>query len=254
MRGESVSESGEKSNRLIEGEAGIPLGYCLSAQFYPPITLDKKLGYEFAATVSDYIEPDSCEFESTGWELKSEKQGLTIQIGKNRLSLLGENPSGGKGQEWYEHRYHEVLLRFSERFQPQIALNSTALIRQLFRIDGDSRDFLAEHVMNIRPDRFGPLNRPIHLLGMRIAFPPYEAEWREGDETKTDKADWVLELKVESWLADPQMLFVEADANWHEPMQWNKQTVTTLVNRLQELTSYLSKVRDFLDHPTGGVE
>lgn len=122
------------------------------------------------------------------------------------------------------------------------------MIRQLFDIVGDSRDFLAQHVMRINPDRFGPLKRPIQLLGMRIAFPPYKIEWEEEDETKVDQADWLLELKVESWIADPGKLYVEADASWPDPKQWDSGTTTTLVNRLQELTTYLTKVRDFLGH------
>lgn len=249
-----MSGSEEKSNRLKENSTGVPLGYYLSAQFHPHITLEKKRGYQFAATLSDYFDADACAFESTGWQLRSASQGLTIEVGKGHISLLGENPSG-KPQEWYEHRYHDVLARFLENFQPQIALGSNAVIRQLFDVDGDSRDFLAQHVMDINPDRFVPLQRPIQLLGMRIAFPPYKIELEgEEDEKTTAQADWLLELKVESWLADPEKLFVEADATWPEPMKWDPHATTALVNRLQEITSYLSKVRDFLDHNTGGFE
>ncbi|MAT72081.1 MAG: hypothetical protein CMJ58_21455 [Planctomycetaceae bacterium] len=210
--------------------------------------MEKKLGYEFAASVSEYIETDSCSFESTAWQLRSEKDSLTLEVGKSHISLLGENPAG-KPQEWYEHRYHDLLTRFTDKFHPHIALGSNAMVRQLYHIDGDSRDFLAQHVMSIDPDRFGPLQRPIQLLGMRIAFPPYELELGEGEDTKTERTDWALELRVESWLPDPSWLFVEADASWHEPMKWESETVTTLVDRLRELTAYLSRIRAFLEHP-----
>lgn len=66
MRGGSVSGSEEKSNRLEKGSSGVPLGYFLSAQFHPQITLDKKRGYQFAAALSDYFDTDACAFESTG--------------------------------------------------------------------------------------------------------------------------------------------------------------------------------------------
>lgn len=249
LRGASVSEPDDKSNRLVEGEGGKPLGYFLGADFYPQLVLDAKAGYEFAATLADYIETDGCDCNSERWQIRASRQGILIEINRSQISLLGENPLGNKAQEWYEHRYQAVLGRFVERFKPQVALSSRAIIRQLFEIDGDSRSFLAQHVMNIGPARFGPLNRPIQLLGVRIAFPAYELEWQDGEESKAEKADWTLELKVESWMADPKMLFVEADANWLDSMPWDSYSVTTtLVNRLQELTAYLVKVWDFLDH------
>jgi len=244
----SVSESGEGSHRLVEGENGTPLGYYFGAFFHPAISLEEKLGYELAISLSDYIETNSCNFESTGWQLQSKKHGITVEVGPSHLSLSGENPVG-KAQEWYEHRYQELLLRFSEKFKPQIALGSKAMIRQLFRVDGDARNFLADHVMNTHPSRFDPLKRPLQLLGMRIAFPPYILEKTSpGGERTHETTDWSLELKAESWLDDPSKLFVEAEAIWQEPVAWDETTVDKLVGRLSKLTEYLARVRDFLNH------
>jgi len=247
-----VSDFEEKSNRLIEGKFGTPLGYYLSTIFHPAISLNKKLGYEFATSLSEYLEIDASTFESNAWHMSSKRDGVSIEVGESHILLSCEKPAGGMAQEWYEHRYREVLIRFSEKFHPQIALASKAMMRQLFEIDGDARDFLSQHVMGIQPERFGPLQRPIQLLGMRIAFPPYIREQvggSEGGEADAETTDWLLELKVESWAEDPKMLFVEADASWHEPMSWDDTSgvIEKIVGRLGELNSYLSKVRDFLD-------
>jgi len=250
-----VSDFEEKTNRLVEGKSGTPLGYYLSTFFHPAISLNKKLGYEFATHLAEYLEIDAITAESTGWHMSSKRDGVSIEVSESQIRLSGENPAGGKSQEWYEHRYQEVLNRFTEKFQPQIALASKAMVRHLFEIDGDARDFLSQHVMNIEPERFGPLQRPIQLLGMRIAFPPFTRDWekQEGEETSDETTDWLLELKVESWAEDPKLLFVEADASWQEPMPWggNADVIEKIVGRLGELNSYLSKVRNFLDSVNG---
>lgn len=246
-----MSEPEETSNRLIDDQESRPLGYYLSAFFHPRISLEKKLGYEFATSLAEYLEIDASSFESTGWHLSSKRDGVVIEVGDSQIVISGENPAGGRAQEWYEHRYREVLCRFADKFKPQIALGSKAMVRRLFEIDGDARSFLAQHVMRIEPRRFGPLERPIQLLGMRIALPPYIREWKEEKETKSETTDWSLELKVESWANDPKMLFIEADASWQEPMQWDQDVIEKLVGRLGKLTDYLSKVRDFLIRTDG---
>lgn len=254
-----MSKYEENSNRLVEGESGTPLGYYLSTFFHPAISLEKKHGYEFATSLAEYLEIDSISAESNGWHMSSERDGVSIEIGKSHIMLSGEKPAGGKSQEWYEHRYHDVLNRFTEKFKPQIALASKAMVRSLFEIDGDARDFLAQHVMNIEPGRFGPLQRPIQLLGMRIAFPPFIRQLKEvgedGETTNSETTDWLLELKVESWAEDPRMLFVEADASWQEPLSWESDDlIEKVVGRLGELTSYLSNVRDFLNSANGDYD
>lgn len=236
------------SNPIALGDEK-PLGYYLNVSFHPGISLEKKLGYEFATTLAEYLEIDASSFESTAWHLSSKRDGVAIALEQSQLTIAGENPAGGKSQEWYEHRYQEVLTRFAQKFEPQIVLGSKAMVRFLLDVDGDARDFLAQRLMNVTPKRFGPLQRPIQLLGMRISFPPFMREWKDGPELKNETTDWSLELKVESWAADPRKLFVEADASWQEPMQWDGETVEKLVGRLDQLTSYLGNVRTFLDMP-----
>ena len=248
-----MDESREPTHKLIKDDPGVPLGYYLGVQFHPKITLDEKSGYDFAHRLSDYVTTNCCRFESNGWTLSSERKGLTIEVAQENLWLAGENP-GGTAKEWYENRYREVLSRFYEKFEPQYALSSRAMIRQLYPIDGDARDFLASHVMNVNPMRFGPLARPIQLLGLKVTFPPFQAELQKGEEKKIVEEDSQVELRIESWGTDPSKLFVEADSTWVRPNSWagqQNETLDVLVGRLEQISQYLTSVRAFLTHETG---
>jgi len=212
-----------------------PLAYFLGLSFHPNIKLDSKNGLEFATALSDYIEPKNVSLESNQWSFSSAKGELRIVIQHSGLRLQAERPS--HSLEWYEDRYATVLKRCQEQFSPQMVLESKAMIRGLVQINGDAREFLRCHIMNMDPSRLDPMQRPLHILGVRMFFPPFIKK-DIADESKSQVTDWGVNVKLESWIEDPSKLFVEVDGHWPRPQKWEDESVDNVVGRLQILIDY----------------
>jgi len=102
--------------------------------------------------------------------------------------------------------------------------------------------------MNMDPRRLDPMGRPLHVLGMRLFFPPY-IEKDKTDQSKNRVTDWGVDVKLESWIEDPGKLFVEVNGHWHRPEKWDDKSVESVVGRLQVLADYLrNRVIPFLAH------
>ena len=237
-----MSDAGDQkaTNRPDSRAQVAPRGYYVAAGFHPRLHLNRKSGFEFAATLSDYIDPSNAELGETEWVYSqtigsSPHSRLRVTVGPARIQIHGEFPS--HSQEWFEERFGVVLQRFRERFKPELVLGSKAMVRGLLPVEGDARVFLAEHLMNIDARRVGPFARPIHLLGLRFSLPAYVNRSREG----ATGADWSVNVRVESLMEDPSQLFLEADADWPEPFSWEESTGTKLVERLQAVGDYLRK-------------
>lgn len=225
----------EPTNRPIEGAKESPLAYFLGLSFHPNIKLDNKNGLEFAAALSDYIEPKNVSLESNQWSFSSARGELRIVIQHSGLHLQAERPS--HPLEWYEDRFATALKRWQEQFSPEMLLESKAMIRSLLPVDGDAREFLRCHVMNMDPSRLGPMQRPLHILGVRMFFPPFVKK-DDADESKSQVTDWGVNVKLESWIEDPSKLFVEVDGDWPRPEKWEEESVDSVVGRLQILMDY----------------
>lgn len=242
----------ERTNLPAEGAKIEPRGYHLGLAFHPPIKLDRKKGIEYAATLSDYIDPSSISLENHGWTITQPVGGtprsqLRVAITSSQVQVEAVFPTYAK--EWFEQRQLAVLENFGVHFEPDLILHSAAMIRGVLPIDGDARSFLAHHVMNIGPERIRPLARPIHVIGLRFVFPPFQKKGEKGPEV----TDWLVDVKAESLGEDPSKLFLEADARWPRSMKWNKENLLATVARLGTVSEYLEKnVADFLRRAASG--
>jgi len=217
-----------------------PRGYYLAAAFHPAIPLSRKKGFEFAAALSEYIEPSNAELGEEKWRFSQPMPGSTrstfsVTISQAVVQIAAEFPT--HRTEWFEDRQRLILKQFGEVFQPEMILNSAAMVRGTLAIGGDARDFLWTHLMNLSPGRAAPLARPIHIVGLRLAFPPYHRKTPEGVELQ----EWALDVKVESLGEDPTKVYLEADAKWMKPRKWDAEAVGEVVNHLDVVLEYLRK-------------
>lgn len=242
----------QKTHRPVEGAKIAPRGYYLAVTFHPSIKLERKRGYEFAANLTDYVDPSNASVEQHKWTFSQPMDGsvnskLYVAVTTNRIEISLDFPKNAK--EWFEERQISILKRFAEQFKPGMILESAAMIRGTLEIDGDARTFLARNVMNIDEGPLRPFARPIHVIGLRLVFPPFEVK----RENETRITDWLVEVKAESLSEDPSRLFLEADGRWHKPATWSDDNIIAAVRRQNDVSSFLEEnVAEFLKQSASG--
>lgn len=242
-----------RSNLPIKGAKLNPRGSYIAVDFHPSLCLIRKRGFEFAAELSQYMDPSNVHLGETQWRFDQPLEGsnrsrFKIIVGEQRIQISAEFPEKTSA-EWLESRQAEILDRFRNMFDLTHVNQSAAMIQATFPVDGDARTFLANHVMHLDREQIKKLNRPIHTIGLRFMLPPFK---QEGAVAK--KEDWLLEVKTESLMEDPRRLYIEADGRWqNSPMQWDDAATQTVVNRLVKVSDYLKDhVLEFLIHAEGG--
>ena len=220
------------------------ISYLLGLQFHPPLKLSRTAGWEFAKSLATCIDPREAKIEDTGWELSQplgEGGGFRVVVQEQAITLHATNPTSPL--EWFETRGPMILKGFHDRFLPKLMLASGASAAAILDIDGDSRKFLTRDVMKMDERRLGPLNRPIQLVGLRIAMPPYEIKQQAPGKRKKAKAvssaEWAAEVKGESYGADPSKLFLEVSGQWPVVTEWNELATQTAVERLNTVKEFL---------------
>jgi hypothetical protein len=233
---------------LILPEENAPIHWMwhsLRLDFYPPIKLTRRDGLRFGESIAEYIEPEDVQPGVTEWQFSGGAicEGMNLHITRQSIRIDVRNPSNSL--EWYEHRFEPILKLFSQTFSPQVALQCNVAITGLVDLppNMDARSFLGGYVMQMHPYKLEPIERPLHVLGVRLFFPPFARE--DGSRT-----DWSVNVRVESGINDPGKLFLESTAEWREPAPWNTQYVTDAVGRLGLVSSFMSdKLVKFLRQP-----
>jgi len=244
-------ESKEPTNKPAPDAKLERWGYFMKLQFHPEIRLDKKRGFEFAQQLVPFFDAQSSELKADRWVFKqplgtSPDCFLSIIVSQKELQMHGSNPMSKT--EIYETKYKKLLEVFEEFFKPEMILSSSAMVNGSLRIDGDARLFLAQHVMKIDPARNDAFGRPIHLVGIRFFFPPFRKKGAKKKE-KNDIVEWQVDVKAESFIEDPTLLFLEADADWVKPRPWDSEAVEEEIQRLGIVSGYLeTNVLAFLQH------
>lgn len=226
--------------------------YHLRVDFYPSIKLTRREGLRFAEHISEYIEIEEVQPGISEWRLAggASCDGVYLRVAKSSIAFTVHDPSNGL--EWYEHRFEPVLRAFGGTFSPQVALRRNALVACLLDFPGDNdvdaRAFLGGWVMLLHPYKLAPIERPLHVLGVRLFFPPFEGEERDSGEPR--KTDWSVNVRVESSTSDTRRLYLEADAVWGEPKPWSEDVVSDAVGRLSVASEFVKReVISFLRQP-----
>jgi hypothetical protein len=241
-----MSGESERTHLPVKGSRLEPRGYYLGIAFHPPIRLERKRGYEFAAALADFVDPSNVTVEDHAWVFSqpipgSPRSQLTVSVAKSQLKIDAEFPRQAK--EWFEDRQTAILRKFVELFAPTLILQSAAMIRGVLPIDGDARTYLAQRVMNVRGEYFAPFGRPIHMIGLTLGFPPCRVESPDGARVE----DSLVQVKVESLVEDTSKLFLEASGEWPQPLKCSDEALDKVVRRQDEVAAYLEKrVTEFL--------
>lgn len=243
-----------ETNLPKEGGEFEPRAYVLAVQFHPGISLTKN-GYKFAADISDYLEARTLSLESHQWQLSQPLGNGLLQLTVAPQLIQFEVHQPEQRLEWIAERCKMVLETFTDTFKPKVMLMQAAKVVGTRQIDGDARMFLAKHVSSLDTKRFTMLNRPIHIFGIRVTCPPYnKAEPKKGRKKQVVTAvPFNVDIKAESWGEDPTKLWLEADAQWPGPFQWDSKNISEAVGHLQLVKDYLAKdVMQFLQNPVPG--
>ena len=219
----------------------------IGAQFYEPLKLEARKGFEFAATLSDYIDPRGVTVKDDAWVFaqplgESAAGFLQVIIQPTTITLEARLPT--HVMEYFETRYKAVLNEFRKSFHPTWLPASFAKVYGTIDVDGDARAFLCEQLTQIGT-RLGPLDRPIQLFGIRFAMPAFELHEPPTGKRKQGKlvrtVDWSVEVKAESLFVDATKLYVEATGTWQPttPKPWNETTINEIVQHLVDVSDYL---------------
>lgn len=135
-----------------------------------------------------------------------EKGASRVTFARDRITFQEEG--AGIGSELLARRMEEVVRSLSKRVQFPVIIARTRNHRTLIRVPGDgvAADWLAEKVLQLDSESCAPLARPVRASGLRLQLPAQ----KNGEAMHL--------LRVEEWLKNPKMLFVEDNANWRQPL------------------------------------
>jgi hypothetical protein len=243
-----------RTNRPLDGEKPSPMGYTLNVGFHPDMRLDKRdAGFEFARQLASLIDPQSAQIDANMWTFSqplgsASGAGLFVRVAANSIQFDLVQPT--ESREWIERRAELILSELGKQFKPKLILGTSATIRATLQIDGDARRFIGQHVMKIDEAHCRLLKRPIHLFGLRLFLPAFSVQaipQKGRRKPKEQVTNWQVNLRAESLLDDPTKVFLEAEASWPEPKQWDTDSTTEAVRRLETISAYLENdVLEFL--------
>ena len=168
----------------------------------------------------------------------------------------------------------KVVSSFEGALAPEVVLAIIVELEYVVDLRADSRKALLEglHLVDEDADhgKIGCFGRPCHLIGLRLAFPPFrvrtEQEPSTGSsdevsdeaardlaaydsaETSGNSADWLATVTVVSLDEDPTKISVEIDGRWMGPQPWDN-VYDVLVDRLKIAEGFLrEQVGRFLEH------
>ena len=135
-----------------------------------------------------------------------EKGASRVTFSRDRITFQEEG--AGIGSDLLVRRMEEVVQSLSRRVQIPVIVARTRNHRTLIRVPGDgvAAQWLADKALRLDEDACAPLGRPVRASGLRLQLPAQ----KNGEAMHL--------LRVEEWLKNPKMLFVEDNASWRQPL------------------------------------
>lgn len=127
---------------------------------------------------------------------------------KDRITFRDENT--GSGLETFLRRIEASLTVAAERLTIPLYVARNITYRAMLGVQGypHSSQFLAAHIFNLSEEQFAGFDRPGHLVGFRLQFPP-----------KDPLRDPLHQVRIETYLRDPRALYLEDWATFKVPVQ-----------------------------------
>lgn len=201
---------------MIEGSRRI-IHFGINFMFAPAIPIDTDQQLKFQGLLDkEQIVFEQINRTDKALKFSSSKGGrIDVQVGTpgpqvSQLLLLSQNPTLPR-DSFIEHA--EIICRiFREVWnEPQQIIQRDSCVRSLYQVtDNHAFQYLWEKRLKQPADGLDVLKRPVLGGGLRLVIPPSE-------DKKTQ-----IELKIESFLRDSKMLFVEVQYAWLQPMPINE--------------------------------
>ena len=153
-----------------------------------------------------------------------EKGASRVTFARDRITFQEEG--AGIGSDLLSRRMEEVVRSLSKRVQIPVIVARTRNHRTLIRVPGDgvAAEWLANKALRLDEESCAPLGRPVRASGLRLQLPAQ----KNGEAMHL--------LRVEEWLKNPRMLFVEDNASWRQPMPLDQfSNIATELNSAEEL-------------------
>jgi hypothetical protein len=180
---------------------------------FVPAVLDEKKCREIFDRISDSHSIASYQSLPDGSVLMSSKNGknnLTrYRIAKDRLIINYEQC--GQSVNYYQALSDDFIKVFSAVTGNTLFLMHSVVLRKLAGVQDveDGRGFLAKNVLSLDDDKFKPFARPLHVIGLRMFFPPL----------KDQPAGY--DVKIESLMEDYRTIFIECTGIFSTPADIN---------------------------------
>ena len=155
-----------------------------------------------------------------------------ISFMKDRLSFQEEHSN--VSLEGLRRRIEAVIGTVVEKLSIPVFIVRNVTLRAVASPPQTSSQFLAENLFQLRGEDLAGFGRPGQVIGFRMHFPPPEP--RAGTH----------QVRVESYMRDPRMLYLEDVATFKVPVQ--SRDFKKIGSELEEVDSFLhDKVHDFLN-------
>ncbi len=199
-------------------------GLHVGVRFAPAIAMDKAQKQSFQIKASSGFDWQRQEFGNNAWRFMSPQSDgdrrsllkLTVQ----RDSFNFEDSFPTSTLEVFHDNVRMTMDVMADVFDPKLMLGSGIVVRMTVQSDmDDARVFLGRHCLKL-DDRLSPLGRPVHGVGLSLLLPPLAGE---------GQPNWQAAVKVETLIEDVRQLFIEVDARWGVPAEWDAQTIVDRV-------------------------
>lgn len=192
-------------------------------RFAPRITFDKQHKQQFQMKASEGFDWQRQEYADHAWQLSSPQSE-----GDSRSQLkFGVFPDAVNFEDYFPTTPFELYLDnlklaldgFAAVFDPRLIIGTGIMVRFTAQSETkDARVYLGQQCLHL-DDRLKPLQRPVHAVGLKLLLPPLPPQ--AGSEVP----NWQAEVKLESLVEDVTQLFVEVDARWANPINWDTSAI-----------------------------
>ena len=207
-------------------------GLHVGVRFAPTAALDKIHKQQFQQKSSEGFDWRRQEYADNAWHLVSpQSEGdprsqLKLSLTADLVNFEDFFPTGPL--DLFFDNLRLALGSVAAVFNPRIILASGIVIRLTAQSEeNDARIYLGQRCLKL-DDRLGPLERPVHAVGLKLVLPPLPGQ---------DQPNWQAEIKIESLIEDVRQLFVEVDARWANPAPWDLETIVDRVRTAHEFAS-----------------
>ncbi len=214
-------------------------GIHAAVRFAPAATLNKEHKQKFQIKSNEGFDWQRQEYADNVWRLTTpqtdgdRRSQLKLTLQPDSFTFEDSFPTGPL--DLFSDNLKLVMDCVASVFSPQFVLAIGAVVRLTAQSDPeDARVFLGNRCLML-DDRLKPLGRPVHGVGLKMLLPPVAAE---------GGPNWQATIKVETLIEDVRQLFIEVDARWGQPTQWNSQAIVDRVNTAHQFAT--TEVVDFL--------